>query len=269
MIQFQQSRFLNAKLWSELITVLRRIMRRYLALGGRYAWLAERALAFEQDRPLDVIRFDYFPQKLLGVTGSDLLQADLGELEAARLEGTKQTVPVKHTYSLATDFPVQLAQLKTTGRCTFLTREEPLRFAYPGTYGYRIRAVTVGASSYTGMERPRGLLTNLGLSIVSRADGSTHALLRDANALPLSEFRLADDMTVYGLPDEALLTFEGSGVETVWTLEFSAAANRFSLDHVADVHLTLDIRPATHRNSTSSSLRRCRRRSGPRAVLRA
>ena len=92
------------------------------------------------------------------------------------------------------------------------------------------------------MERRRGLLMNLGLSIVSRADGSTHALLRDANALPLSEFRLADDMTVYGLPDEALLTFEGSGVETVWTLEFSAAANRFSLDHVADVHLTLDIR---------------------------
>lgn len=242
LIHFQRSQFLNEKFWSEFGTVMRRVMRRYLGLGGRYAWLAERALAFEQDRPLDVIRFDYFPQKIQGITGADLLQADLGMLDAARLDGIKQTVPVKHTYALAANFPLEFAKLKSTGRCSFLTREEPFWHAYPGTYGYRIRALTVAASSYAGTERPRGLLSNLGLSTVSRVDGSTHSLMRDADALPLSEFRMAADMDVYGLPDDALLSFEGSGVETLWTLELSPVANRISIDDLSDIELTFHVR---------------------------
>jgi hypothetical protein len=242
LIQFQQSRFLNEKLWAELAAVMRRVMRRYLTLGGRYAWLAERALAFEQDRPLDIIRFDYFPAKLQGVTGADLLQADVGELDAARLDGIKQTVPVKRTYSMLADFPLQFVQLKKTGSCTFLTREEPFRFAYPGTYGYRIRAVTLTPRSYSGIERPRGVLANLGVSTVSRSDGSMHALLRPEDAQPISEFRLVDDMHVYGLPDEALLAFEGSGIETLWQLSLPAIANRQSLDDLSDIELTFDLR---------------------------
>src|SRR5262245_10303238 len=196
LMQFQQSRFLNEKLWAEMATVMRRVMRRYLALGGRYGWLAERALAFEHDRALDIVRFDYFPAKLQGVTGADLLQADLAELDAARMDGIKQTVPVKRTYSMLADFPLQFAHLKQTGTCTFMTREEPFRYAYPGTYGYRIRAVTLTPRSYSGIERPKGLLVNLGVSTVSRSDGSTHALLRPQDAQPISEFRLVDDMGV-------------------------------------------------------------------------
>ena len=263
LMQFQQSRFLNEKLWSELGAVMKRVMRRYLALGGRYGWLAERALAFEHDRPLDIVRFEYFPTKLQGITGADLLQADLGELDAARLDGIKQTVPVKRTFSLLSDFPLQFAQLKQTGRCTFMTREEPFRFAYPGTYGYRIRDVTMTPRSYSGIRLPRGLLSNLGLSIVSRSDGSMHALMRPPDALPLSEFRLADDMQVYGLPDEALLAFEGSGVETLWELTLPAIANDLSLDDIADVELTFDVRAhysaqlrETHLQSIPTSVRR-------------
>jgi len=43
-----------------LAGVLRRCMGRYLELGARYAWLAERALAYEQDRALNIIRMNYF-----------------------------------------------------------------------------------------------------------------------------------------------------------------------------------------------------------------
>jgi hypothetical protein len=263
LIQFQQSRFLNEKLWAELASVMRRVMRRYLVLGGRYGWLAERALAFEQDRPLDIVRFDYFPAKLQGVTGADLLQADLAELDTARLDGIKQTVPVKKTYSMVADFPLQFAQLKKTGSCMFLTREEPFHYAYPGTYGYRIRAVTLTPRSYSGIERPRGLLTNLGVSIVSRSDGSTHSLLRQQDAQPISEFRLVDDMGVYGLPDEALLAFEGSGIESLWQISLPSIANRLSLDDLSDIELTFDVRAqysphlhAAHLQSRPSTVRR-------------
>jgi len=241
LMQFQATRFLNTEFWSKLAAVAKRVMRRFLELGARYAWLAERALAYEQDRLIRIVRFDYFPMKLQGVTGADLLQLDLGELEASRLDGIKQTVPVKRTYSLAFDFPLQFGQLRKTGRCSFMTQEEPFRLAYPGSYGYRIRAVTISALSVPVAGAPRGLLTNQGVSLVSRADGKSHVSLRNAEALPLSEFRLSADMAVYGLPDEALLNFEGSGVESLWSLEFSSAANPYGLDHLADVLITFDM----------------------------
>jgi hypothetical protein len=242
LMQFQATRFLNTEFWSKLAVVAKRVMRRFLELGARYGWLAERALAFEQDRLIRIVRFDYFPMKLQGATGADLLQLDLGELEGSRLDGIKQTVPVKRTYSLAFDFPLQFGQLRKTGRCSFMTQEEPFRLAYPGSYGYRIRAVTISALSVPVAGAPRGLLTNQGVSLVSRADGKSHVSLRNAEALPLSEFRLSADMAVYGLPDEALLNFEGSGVETLWSLEFSNAANPYGLDHLADVLITFDVR---------------------------
>ena len=56
-------------------------MHYYLDMGARFAWLAERALSDEQDRPLDIIRLDYFPISLQGTTGPDLLQLDLSQLE--------------------------------------------------------------------------------------------------------------------------------------------------------------------------------------------
>jgi hypothetical protein len=70
-------------------------------------------------------------------------------------------------------------------------------------------------------------------------------------------------MQVYGLPDEALLAFEGSGVETVWELTLPAIANDLSLDEISDIELTFDVRAhyspqlrQTHLDSMPTSVRR-------------
>ena len=246
LITFQSNRFLNIEFWSNLANVMKRVLRRYLELGARTAWLAERALAYEQDRSINIIRFDYFPLPLQNVTGADLMQLDLAELEASGLDGIKETIPIKHTFSLARDFPLQFGQLKKAGRCTFKTEELPLRFAYPGTYNDRIRAVTVTLNNVAVTNPVRGLLRNQGVSLLSRLnqdnEEETHVSVRPVDALPISEFRLSNDMAVYSLPDEALLPFEGSGVETFWELEFPAVANPYGLANVADILLTFDIR---------------------------
>ncbi len=242
LIHFQHAKFLNPEFWAHVAGVMQRVLERFLALGGRFAWMAERALAYEQDRPINIIRFDYFPEALQGVTGADLLRADLGELEASRLAFMKQTVPVKKTYSLAFDFPLQFAQLKKTGRCIIYTREEPYRLAYPGTYGYRIRDVRVATTSFQPKAIPRGIVTNQGVSLVTRSEGQEGMLLRPPEGLPISEFRLAQDMAVYGLPNEALMTFEGSGVETFWEITFPRATDTQGLVDLADVEITVDAR---------------------------
>ncbi len=239
--RFQRERFLNVDVWNKLAAFAQRTMRRFLELGARAAWFAERALAFEANRPLAIVKLNYAPTALRGLTGADRLLADLAELEATRLNGIRLSVPVKHTLSLARDLPLAFGQLKKTGRCTFHTAELPLQLAYPGTFGYRIRAVTVAAHDPDG-PAPRGVLQNLGVSTVSRDDGGGPTrLVRFADGLPLSEFRLHDDMWVYGLPGETLLQFEGSGIETDWELAFPAEANPKGLRTMADVLVTFDL----------------------------
>jgi hypothetical protein len=239
LFRFQQDRFLNADFWNKLTLFANRLMRRYVELGARTAWFAERALAFEQNRAVSVIKLNYLPVALRGVTGADRLLADLAELEANRIQGVRLTTPVKHTISLAREFPLAFGQLKKTGRCRFHTRETDLRAAYPGTFAYRIRAITVAVQDTDGAA-PRGVLRNGGVSVVSGDDLSDKVLVRYPDALALSEFRLHDDLFVYGLPGETLLQFEGSGFETDWELEFPVDANLRGFRSVADVLITFD-----------------------------
>jgi hypothetical protein len=83
-------------------------------------------------------------------------------------------------------------------------------------------------------------LRNGGVSVVSGDDLSDKVLVRYPDALALSEFRLHDDLFVYGLPGETLLQFEGSGFETDWELEFPVDANLRGFRSVADVLITFD-----------------------------
>ncbi|MGH7079106.1 MAG: hypothetical protein ACREFU_13545, partial [Acetobacteraceae bacterium] len=239
--RFQRERFLNVEVWNKLVAFAHRIMKRYLELGARAGWLAERALAFEGNRDIHIVRMNYVPTAMRGLTGADRLLLDLAELEANRINGSRVTVPVKHTMSLARDFPLSFGRLKRTGRCSFHTNERLLQSAYPGTFAYRVRAVTVAAHDTDGPP-PRGILRNLGASTVSREDAAPpKRLVRFPDALPLSEFRLHQDLWVYGLPGETLLRFEGSGIETDWELEFPVATNPKGFRSLADVLITCDM----------------------------
>lgn len=241
LLAFEQNKTLNQNFWLQLSQVARRLLRRYLEMGARMTWLAERALAYEQDRALRIVRMDYFPAPLQGVTGADLMQADLVELEATRIEGMKRTVPVRRTLSLAREFPLQYGQLKKTGRCAFRTEEAFFHRAHPGTSAYRIRAVSATVQQREVTQPLRGSLINRGVSISKPRQTGEHVLVRPGESLPLSEFRLEKDMAVYGLPNETLLTFEGSSVETFWELGFPKAANASGLDGLVDVLLTFDL----------------------------
>jgi hypothetical protein len=241
LLAFEQDRTLNLHFWNELARVARRLLRRYLEMGARVSWLAERALSYEQDRPLRIVRMDYYPARLQGVTGADLMMADLAELEATRVEGIKRAVPVRRTLSLARDFPLQYGQLKQTGRCAFRTEESLFRAAHPGTGSYRIRAVSATVQQVNLTVPLRGSLINFGVSISKPGQPDEHVLVRPADSLPISEFRIEQHMALYGLPGETLLSFEGTFAESFWELSFPPEANPAGLDGLADVLLTFDL----------------------------
>jgi hypothetical protein len=182
---------------------------------------------------LHIIRLSYHKIQLRDVTGADQLLADLAELEATRLNGVREAVPVKYTFSLARDFPLAFASLKKNGACRFRTTEAGLHYAYLGTYGYRIRALTIVGFNVQGSP-PRGMISNSGISLVSReATRDLRTLARFPDALPLSEFRVRDDMFVYGPAGETLMQFEGSGIETECSLELPRLANQDGLRSLA------------------------------------
>jgi hypothetical protein len=243
LLAFAQERYLSIEFWSYMASTLRRILRQFLDLATRMGWLAQRALSYEQNNDIRVILMDYFPAKRQGAGGADLLQLDLAVLEARHLDGLREMIPVKYTISLARDFPLQFAQLRTTGQCVFQTMERPLQRAYPGTFAYRIIAVSPKLTQVAPSSPIRGLLSNSGISQISASDGSQNVSVRPVDALPVSEFNLGiTDMQVWGLPGGTLMQFEGSGVETMWKLEFPPAANPSGLNGVADVLITMNLR---------------------------
>ncbi|TDD94338.1 hypothetical protein [Actinomadura rubrisoli] len=258
LLEFAQVRFLNVEFWSSMAALLQRILRRYLDLATRTAWLAERALAYEQNTTVDLVRTDYFPAARGGAGGADQLRLDLANLQTRYLENIRELVPVKHTISLARDLPLQFAQLRATGRCRFQTLESAVRAAYPGTYGHRVIAVTPRVIQAAGTAPVRGLLSSTGISQIGAPDGTMEPSARPADALPISEFDLGTtDREIYGLPGSALMQFEGGGFQSQWTLEFPAAANLSGLRDVVDVLITFDLRaqyaaPLHHRQAAAA-----------------
>ena len=236
-------RFLNIEFWTYMSNLFQRIYRQYLTLATRFSWLAERALSYEQNLDIRIIRIDYFNRQKQGAGSAEQLQLDLATLEAQYLGSQQETIPIKYTISLAREFPLQFAQLLSTGKCIVPMTEQPLKLAYPGTYGYRAVAIIPALNRTCATSRLSGMISNEGFSQISNSDGSLKQSIRPPDALPISEFDVAtSDAHLFGLPGGALMQFEGSGIESRWRVEFPAAANPAGLSNLADVLLTLNIK---------------------------
>lgn len=242
LLAYAEERYLNIEFWSYMAALFERAMRRYLDFGARAGWLAERALAYEQGAPVNIIGFDYYRARYEGAGGADELQLDLASLEAQHLAGLQEMVPLKVTFSLVRDFPIALAALKQTGACQFKTSDLVLQTSYPGMYGFRIRAVTPRVVRMAAGAPIRGVLANPGVSQISGPDGALAPSLRPADALPISEFDISTlDMNLFGLPGATLMQFEGGGFDSVWSIELPPAANPTGVNGVADVQLTFSL----------------------------
>ncbi|KAF2501331.1 hypothetical protein BU16DRAFT_196190 [Lophium mytilinum] len=245
LLDFADQRFLNSEFWLNLGNTLRRILRQYLTLGTRTAWLAERALSYEYQRNISIVRLNYYPSRQQGIGGADQLRADLAKVEAARLDSEAGSVPIKHTFSLARDFPLEFTLLRTTGKCSIRTSDATIQRAYPGMWGARIISLDAAITKASAAGAPlRGIVLQNGISQLSQNDGTLKPLVRPASALPISEFSLAspEAATVYGLPGSTLMPFEGTGTDAIWQLDFPAAGNPGGLGELIDVTLTTHLR---------------------------
>ncbi len=239
LLRFGEVRTLNLETLGDLADLMRRMLRRVLEAGGRQAWLAERALAFEQATAINIIRLDYVPATRQGIGGADMLIADLDELELTRLAGLDTDVTVPVHVSLAFDHPIAFARLVADGSCRFSTQIAELVAAYPGTHGHRIRGVRATPQTMSGFHQYRGMLTNDGVSAVRAVSGGIDTLLLPPDGLPLGPWSTTTSPDVRESPTRR--AFEGSGYDTTWTVDLPELANPYPNDELADVVITFDV----------------------------
>jgi hypothetical protein len=114
--------------------------------------------------------------------------------------------------------------------------------AFPGHYLRLIKSVSLTFLALVPpLEGVKATLSNAGFSRVMVGPPFTELkpLVRQPEAISVTVQPNGSGLFEVNLRDELLLPFEGSGVETAWTLELAPAANAFDFETLVDVFMTI------------------------------
>lgn len=259
-LQFLQTKFTNAQLYTWMAGVLSGVYRYFLQQAAAVARLAEQQLAFERQVPVPgYIKSDYWSPPTGGsdspigaggipttgtggLTGSARLLQDTTELDQYALDTEQRKLQLTQTFSLASIAPVDLQRFRQTGVLPFTV---PLSsYGTPGMYLATIRAVRISiAALIPPAQGVRGALTSGGTShiVVQNGDSfQTVALARPPETIALTSPANASGVFQVDLTPELLLPFEGSGLDLPFQLELPQAINLFDYRTIADVQVSID-----------------------------
>jgi hypothetical protein len=254
-LHFLNNKFLNAAMYLWMTKTVREQYRKRLDYAIYAAYMAERALAFELQEPVKVIRFDYFDPRRDGVLGATTLQTDLATLAQLKLASTRRKLQVSKTLSLLQVAPVELDRFKygsdagDLGKLRFRTSLDVFDRDFPGHYLRLVKAVKVTVVALVPpTEGIRATLSTSGVSktVIGGPPFTEQIIKRPPESVALSAPFQATGVFVLNYEDELLLPFEGTGVETEWTFEMPKAANHFDYSTIADVFLTIEYTALSH-----------------------
>lgn len=242
-VQFLSAKFMNREMWAWMQRTIREEYRRRLNYAINAAFIAERALAFEQQHAVDIVRFDYFDPRRDGLLGANQLMTDLAALEVTRQQQEVRKLQMSKNISLASAMPADFQMFREgTGRLPFRTLLRWFDEDFPGHYLRLIRGVRVTVVALLPpLDGIHATLTNGGLSRVVLGPPFAETTIR---AMPeqaaYSSAYQATGVFQLEYQGEYRMPFEGSGVEVDWVLELPRAANAFDFRTIADVILTID-----------------------------
>ncbi len=231
--------------WRTLGDAMDRLYARYMDVALRAARLMQRAYNFENDRSVTIIQSSY-PGVFQGLLAADALLADIQSFTDDMLVNTRsKRQPLKTTISLAERYGYAFdTQLRKTGSMTFETTLDDFDTAYPGTYGARIKRVSVAFQGIVPPSGVSGTLTNGGISVyrlpsdVIAGNTTTKQRIQSAETLVLSDYDPTVDGPVNSSGGEMSGIFEGAGVASTWRLDLPKAVNDIDYGALTDVVLT-------------------------------
>jgi hypothetical protein len=267
-----EERILNAEAYAQLISIAQQVAEAYLSEAIRLSWLAQRALAHETRRSMDIVLTSYTEEDAVtDLTRAQKLTADLELLRASYVAGeTARRQEVRVTLSLRELQPGALGELQKTGECVFVIQQEMVDRAFPGLYLHSLQEMQITFVGTLPPEGPRGTLVTLGKTKVrvpndaAFFDGSVletdWAVARLAGVpgpyanwagyrmkhintqgtvLTLSEFDVTGDRAVLHIPQGMLGAVALIGMDNAWMLRLHAQSNRFPWSAIRDMEISL------------------------------
>jgi hypothetical protein len=244
-VHFLQTKFFKGERYAWMAAIAKENYRTLLNYAIAAAWMAERALEFERQRQINVIRFDYWREQDQGVMGADQLSTDLATLKQERLVNEQRKHQVTKTISLAQISPIELAAFRDSGLLYLTTLEPWFDRDFPTHYLRLIKGVSVTVVALVPpIEGVKAMLTQLGTTRTTLKRGPSFdkvEIKRIPERIAISSAIGATGVFLPLLPDQELLNpFEGNGVEGSWLLEMPKASNpALNYQTIVDVQLTI------------------------------
>lgn len=244
--EFMRSKYTNEELYQWQIGQISGVYFQSYRLAYDLAKRAERCFRFElglQDS--SYIQFGYWDSLKKGLLSGERLQYDLHRLETAYLEQNRREFELTKHVSLALLAPLELVQLRETGRCFFTFPEEIFDLDYSGHYFRCIKSVSLTlpcvVGPYTTVACTLRLLKNSIRINTSNGDNG-YPRNTDDQGVPTNDDRFIEnnipvkaiatsnaqnDSGVFELnfQDARYLPFEGAGAISEWSLELFHDSN--------------------------------------------
>ena len=244
-VNFLATKFTSRDLYEWMARILANYYRAHLDFATVIAQMAQQALAFERRETIMLIASYYgeFESGRRGLLVAERLLTDINRLDQYRLTTERRRKEITKTVSLARYSPIEFQRLRSNGWMVFMSREEWFDRDFPGHYMRLIKNVSL---TVIGLIPPgegiKATLSNPGISrvMVGPPFGQLTVIQRQPESIAVSMPSNGTGLFELRFDDPVLLPFEGSGVETTWTLEMPKAANRFDYDALLDILLTIN-----------------------------
>jgi hypothetical protein len=159
--------FTNKELYAWMAGTLRRSNREHMNFAVTLARMAQQALSFERQEPINVVGSgaQYWDAERKGILAAELLMLDLARLDQHRLSTGQRKRELTKTISLAAVAPVELQALRETGAMEVTTLLEWFDRDFPGHYLRLVKSVAVSLDALVPpADAIHATLRNSGLS---------------------------------------------------------------------------------------------------------
>ncbi|MDA9478892.1 hypothetical protein XI03_31270 [Bradyrhizobium sp. CCBAU 65884] len=223
-----RAKFTNRELYDWMIRQVSAVYYRTYQLALDFAMKAEQCLQRElpASPAVTYVQPGYWDSLRKGLLAANGLLLDLKRMEAGYIERNARGPELTKHASLATLDPMQLAKLRTSGKCQIAIPEELFDLDHPGQYRRRIKTVGLSlpclAGPYTTISCRLKLVRSQIRNVESREGDDADHLVEDT--VPVTQIATSSGQNDSGLfelnlRDERYLPFEGAGAISWWELD--------------------------------------------------
>jgi len=253
--EYLKDKFTSADLYQWLVGRISTVYFQAYRLALELSQSAQECYQFELSSEESFLSFDYWDSLHKGLMAGENLNFSLAQMESAYVAKNTRSLEIERTVSLALWDPQALWKLRTTGKCEFELSEQLFDYDYPGQYNRQIKAVTVSIPAVLGpYEEFKATLKQTYSAVATSAEEAAVKYLLDSkspkpnslreNWAPRQQIAISrgsEDAGVFefNFHDERYLPFEGTGAVSKWELKVPPETNRFDLDAIGDVIVTV------------------------------